>query len=322
MAVFRYREWARRFDSGEAAAAVLLCGPESWLRDQALARIKQRIFGDPDRSRLGHDRFYGGEGPLGQVTTALASVGLFTPARLVTLANAEKSYRAGAAERRELLELLKRGTPGSWFVALSELPVSELEKKSEWTRGLLQACQTVDLAHPKEDEAVAWLAEESRRRGVPFDKGATNWLVDRIGPDLQELSRELEKLALCCQPGDQVSVQQLGEMVHRGELGKAPEFCRAVLDGETAQGLRLLEAIRRTEPALLTQWQLQRRARDRIRFARSKDEERSLLRILRRAFDAERAIKSGRIPSGQDGTALFITVASSAGTRAGAPKRA
>lgn len=59
-APLRYGDWAAEVARSGPSPATLLCGPESWLRDSALALIKTRLFGDESSARLGHDRFYGG----------------------------------------------------------------------------------------------------------------------------------------------------------------------------------------------------------------------------------------------------------------------
>ena len=179
----RYLDWVRDLESATELGPLLLAGPESYLRDQALRRIKEKVFGTAEWARQGHDRFYGGEGPLAQVTTALASVGLFTATRLITLGEVERCGRAPAVDRRELLDRLSSGLIGSIFVGMSDLSVRELERKNEFTRGLLRVCRVVELAHPTPAEAMRWLLEECRSRGLRLeaDRGSVPVVTDRSG---------------------------------------------------------------------------------------------------------------------------------------------
>lgn len=324
-----YGDWIRSLGSrkngpARIEGAFLFCGPETLQRDAALARVKEVLFGGIEQARLGHDRFHGGEGPLANVTSALASVGLFTGTRLVTISEPERSGRAGAAERRELLERLQGGLAGSVFVALSDLTVRELEKKNEFTKSLLQTCTVVEMNHPSPAEALRWLLDESIRRAVPLDPDAATLLLAKVGPSLQELSREIEKLEQWISPEDlgpsgRVDARRIEEMVRRGQLGTGWEFCEAVLNGRTAAALRLWSAVERTEPPLRIQWLLQRQARDRLsRTGGGADPGGpvSLTELLLRSFEFERGIKTGRIPSGREGTALEMLVLSSGAGRA------
>lgn len=315
-----FAEWSRRLDSMGPHGAHFFCGPESLLRDTALSRLQARLFGGGEQARLGLDRFHGGESSLAQVTSSLASVGLFTGVRLVTLSDAERAGRAGAAERRELLERLRGGLEGSVFVALSELPVRELERKNDFTRGLLEACVVVEMNHPSPAEALRWLMEESARRQVRLDPEAGTLLLSRVGPTLQELSRELEKLELSVAPGEKVDAARMQEMVRRGQLGTGWEFCQSLLRGRTAETLRLWSAVQRTEPVLRTQWLLQRQARDGLARPGTAASDTRLSQLLLRAFDLERGIKTGKISSGRENIALELLVVSS-GTGATRPTR-
>ncbi len=315
-APLRYADWARRFD-GKAAGAYLLAGPESLLRDAALARIREAVLGTGDGARLGQDRFYGGECSLAEVARSLASVGLFTSERLITLHDPERCGRAGAADRKELLDRLCGGTPGSTFVALTGLNPGELERKNEFTRALLSACQVVVVDHPRPADALRWLMTEAGRRRIALLADAGRLLLARIGPNLQELSRELDKLEAAVGPGEEVTAATLAALVHRGELGSGWELCRAASEGRTADALRQWGAIQATEAVLRLQWLLQKTARDGLAAGPGSSQLRSLLLA---SYDLEFGIKSGLIPGRQDAVALEMLLVASgmAGSRAGA----
>lgn len=318
----RYSDWVRRCEGGESpGGAWFLCGPESLLRDRILAQIRESVFDGEAQARLSQDRFYGGEGSLTAITSALVSVGLFSGTRLVTLSDAERFGRAGAAERGELLRVLESGMTGSIFVASSDLTPWELERKNEFTRRLLAACNVVELAHPTPGESMRWLLGESRRRGIRLDADAGEYLVSRTGPDLQELSRELEKLEIYAKPGEPVGRELLQDLAGKGRIGTGAEFVNAVLGSRTGDALRLLGNLGRTEPVLRLQWQIQRRCRDRLSPQLHKSDDMRIGRLLQLMYELERSIKQGRVPSGKDGTALEITVASTAtgpsGSRSG-----
>ncbi len=309
----RYSDWVRRCEAGEPPeGAWFLCGPESLLRDRILAQIRESVFGGEELARHGQDRFYGGEGSVAAITSALVSVGLFSGTRLVTLSDTERFGRTGAAEREELLRVLESGMPGSVFVASSDLTPWELERKNEFTRRLMAACKVVELAHPTPAESMRWLLGESRRRGILLDADAGEYLVTRTGPYLQELSRELEKLETCTKPGEPIGRELLQDLAGKGRIGTGVEFVNAVLASRTFDALRLLGNLGRTEPVLRLQWLIQRRCRDCLSTRTHKSDDIRLGQLLQLMHELERSIKQGRVPSGRDGTALEIAVASAA----------
>jgi DNA polymerase III delta subunit len=318
----RFSDWVRRFDGGDTPPAHFLCGPETLLRDQALARIRARTLG-PGDARFGYRRFYGAEAPLGELNGALAGSGLFASATLAVLDDAERCARGPAAERKDLLRRLEVGDlGGSAFVALSTLTISELERKNEFARALLRVCRVVELDHPRPADALRWLLAESERRGIRLDARAGRFLLSRVGPDLQELSRELEKIEIGLSAGAAVGEEDVRHLVRRGALGSGWEFCSAAVDGRSAEALRLWQAVHATEPVLRTQWLLQRQARAALAAAGPPNLPR-LRDLLLRLHDLESALKGGLVPGRQDAAALELAVLSAdpAVSRVGAPVR-
>lgn len=318
----RFTDWVRRFDEGDTPAAHFLCGPETLLRDQALARIRARILGPADVG-FGYRRFHGAEAPLGELNGALAGSGLFASATLAVLDDAERCARGPAAERKDLLRRLEGGDlGGSAFVALSTLTTGELERKNEFARALLRVCRVVELDHPRPVDALRWLMAESERRGIRLEARAGRFLLSRVGPDLQELSRELEKVEVALPAGTSVGEDEIRHLVRRGALGSGWEFCRAVIEGRSAEGLRLWQAVHATEPVLRTQWLLQRQAREALAAAGPLNAAR-LRELLLRSHDLESALKGGLVPGRQDAAALELAVLSAdpAVSRVGATAR-
>lgn len=318
----RFSDWVRRFDAGDAPAAHLLCGPETLLRDQALARIRARVLG-PNDAGFGYRRFHGAESPLGELNGALAGSGLFASATLAVLDDAERCARGPAGERKDLLRRLEGGDlGGSAFVALSTLPVGELERKNEFARALIRVCRVVELDHPSPVDALRWLLAESERRGIRLEARAGRFLLSRVGPDLQELSRELEKIEISLPAGTAVGEEDVRHLVRRGALGSGWEFCAAAVEGRASEALRLWHAVHATEAVLRSQWLLQRQARVALAAASPPNVPR-LRELLLRSHDLESALKGGLVPGRQDAAALEVAVLSAdpVVSRVGAPTR-
>ena len=316
-----FSDWIRRFDKGDTPAAHFLCGPETLLRDQALSRIRIRVLG-PGDTGFGYRRFHGADAPLGELNGALAGCGLFASATLAVLDDAERCARGPAAERKDLLQRLGGDLGGSAFVALSALTIGELERKNDFARALLRACRVVELDHPRPADALRWLLAESERRGTRLDARAGRFLLSRVGPDLQELSRELEKIEISLPAGAAVGEDDVRHLVRRGALGSGWEFCSAAVEGRSSEALRLWQAVQTSEPVLRVQWLLQRQARASLAAAGPASVPR-LRDLLLRSHDLESALKGGLVPGRQDAAALELAVLSAdpAVSRVGAPVR-
>jgi len=305
----RYADWLARIQKGSVEAGYLFCGPETLLRDQAIRELQLQLSPQPDKP-LAIDRFHGGDCSLAQVALAFSTVGLFSPARFVTLSSAERSGRAGKKDRDALFTTLMTAPPGSHFVAMSDLTVRELERKNQWTKRLASDLTVVEFAHPRPAEALRWMLGESSRLGVKLTPGAAELLVEKVGTHLQELARELEKLFLWAAPGETVDEIRLQAMIRSGHLGDSWAFFDSVLSGDTGEALRQWESVRTTEPVPRALWQLQQRAREQLSRGNAASAER-LLDLGKRLYSLEFSIKTGQIPSGQDTLALDALVVAS-----------
>lgn len=290
--VLRYADWVAALEAAGPGGAHLLAGPETLLRDQALAEIRVRLSQGRD---LPIDRFHGGEASLPQVANAALTVGLFQSERLVVLGDADRCGRAGKRDQEALFAAVADLPPGSAFVALTLLTPREFAEKNAFGRGLSELCRVLELAHPRPAEALRWLLGQATRLGLRLSPEAGELLLAKIGPDLQELSRELEKLALWTEPGGHVDAALLRGMVRAGQLGSGWEFCDAVLEGRVTDALRAWESIRSLEPVARLSWILQQRGREMLARSRDGGENQRLERLLLGLEELEHATKSGRL---------------------------
>lgn len=301
-------KWLERVEREGTAPALLLAGPETLLRDQAIAVIRDR-----SGSGVAVDRFWASETPLGDVAAALGSTGLFASRRIVILLEAERAGRAASAEKEALHRRLVGGHPDTVFVAVTELNAREFSRKNEWSTRLADLCQVVELWHPRPEEALRWLLEECRRRAVKLSPSAAHALLQAIGPDLQELSRELEKIELFL--GDSsIDGDDVLSLLRKGRAATVWDLVNAWLAGRNSEGLRDWDALAESEPVLRVQWLLQQKSREAINVGGS-DGRMSALAL--RAYELERAIKTGRVPGNQESFALECAVLGADAGRAG-----
>ncbi|MBK8230370.1 MAG: hypothetical protein IT349_03865 [Candidatus Eisenbacteria bacterium] len=297
-APLRYPDWLKRLERQGLEGAYLFAGPETLLRDQAVALLRERLG-------PGHEieRYWGSECTLGAVAAGLGSTGLFASAKLVTLGELERTARMAQAERDALSARLAAPHPGTVFVGFSEMTTRELIRRGDWMQKLADRCVTVELWHPRPEEAMRWLLEESRRRSLKLAPAAGQRLLEAIGPDLQELSRELEKLELLTEAGALIDEETLSRLIRTGRSGTVWELCDAWIDGRLGEGFKLWDQLSESEAVLRVQWLLQQKSRERAGRGDG-----GAAQMALRAYDLERGIKTGRIASGSDHLALDLMI--------------
>ena len=313
--ILRYADWVARLQAEEPGGAHLFAGPETLLRDQAMTELRARLS---QGNEIPVDRFHGGEAALPQVANAALTVGLFHAQRLVVLGDADRCGRAGKRDQEALFTALEDLPPGSCFVATTALSPREFSQKNAFARRLGEICTVLELAHPRPAEAMRWILNQSTKLGIRMTPDAGELLLAKIGPDLQELARELEKLALWADDGAAVDAERLRAMVRQGQLGSTWELCDAVLEGRIGDALRSWETIRSTEPIPRLLWIIQQRARDVLAKSRGGGDLVRLERLLLSLEELEYGIKSGRIPSVGEEVAFELALVETAGRRTAA----
>lgn len=307
--VIRASDLQQQLERGPLSRGYLFCGPESLLRDEGIAAVRARLAPAGD---LDVDRFQAGETPLSAAASALQTVGLFASHRMVVISDLERAGRAAAAERDALIRALSTAGESSVLVCASDLPWRELERRSELARRLAESCVVVELWRLRPDEAMRWLLAESRRRGLRLSADAGAYLVEHVGPDLQELSRELEKLEAWAEAGAAIGIEDVRTGLRHGIGVSLWDFCDLVMAGGAAEALGAWEGLKTSEPVLRVQWQIQRKARDLLARGTRSDADGRLGLLLLGGYFLERAIKTGRIRSGDDETGLSLLVAEAA----------
>jgi DNA polymerase-3 subunit delta len=95
-----------------------------------------------------------------------------------------------------LLAYLSRPPSRSWVVLLGPgLKARDVARHPVWSR-LQQDEAALGFGRLREEELYQWAAQEARRLGKTITQAAIRQLVETVGENLADLSRELEKLVL------------------------------------------------------------------------------------------------------------------------------
>jgi len=123
------------------------------------------------------------------IDDALMTLGLFATKRVV---HAPKLLKDGPKPVRERLAALLRSVDESTLLILEE---STLDQRLDITKQLKKVA-TIELIDPLKGSALErWVGDAARTIGITIEPPARTLLVERLGGDSWQLSRELEKLA-------------------------------------------------------------------------------------------------------------------------------
>lgn len=298
-----------RIERDGAPSTVLLAGPEILLRDAILERIGRCVLGNLEDGRWNREVYSGRETPLSEINAGLRVVGLFAESRFIIVSEIERYGRASQGDRTDLFGCLEQPSPGIHLALMSEKPLWELERANEFLKGCLQRVDAVvRLDHPSIDQAVQIVRKVARERHtLDVSESIARRLVEAVGPNLLELSHELDRLVLRLGPGAKVEESTLEDWLRSGIVGTLGDLEDAILRGDAPRALRYWDSVRRNMNPPAVTWMMGSRHLD-PRWGRQAGERAPsrafVSRILRECYRMERAIKRGEIPSHLQETAF------------------
>jgi DNA polymerase III delta subunit len=270
--------------------------------------MRVAVLGAGIEGRWSREVYQAREVPLADLASGLRDVGLFAEARLVIVTEAERYGRSAVADRGELWGWMERPSPGIHLALLSEKPLWELERGNEFIKGTLKRANAlVTLEHPSFEKAVQVarrLAQQRHAMALPEEEARR--LVDAVGPNLLEISNEIDRLGLRLGSGAKVTSADLENWLRAGITGGLVELEEAVLSGNAVLALRYWNSVRQKWNPPAVTWMLGNRHLD-ARWGRgggSAQPRAVLSRLLRECYRLERSVKAGEIASSQQETAF------------------
>jgi DNA polymerase III delta subunit len=313
----RWNELARRLEKGPAEGVYAFCGPEGFLKQEALEGMRRARSGRGEVGRrYAVDTFRIGEQEAGAIWSAADQTGLFGGERIVWVDGIERLARAGAKEREAWLAFAGR-RPANPVVLASDESSRDLGRRSRFLADLIGRVTLVEFWHLFPPDAARWVVQCGARHGLKIAPRAAGRLVEHWGTDLMALAREVERISLLRGAGD-LAESDLGELTRAGLLGSAWACVDAALAGRVRDALETLAVVRREESAFSFTWKLShgairalgggREPSDRARQAPAAPlttAEKNLLgRLLWGCYEWERSLKSGRWVGAHDFPAL------------------
>jgi len=224
-------------DSESFAPVVLIEGPEATLRDAALAELRERVLAGAPRD-FNEDRFdlsTSGFDPLA-IIAAARTLPVMARARLV-LVRGVGEKRAEKFLDGAFLEYLESPLESTCLVLEGE----SVDKRQRWVKRVAKVGQVIDCTGPgRPGDVRRWIEARMAARGMRAASGVAAALFDLVGPDLDRLALEVEKLALYLGERGELSVDDVAELVGQLRPRAVYELCDAIGERRLANALRMV----------------------------------------------------------------------------------
>ncbi len=190
---------------GVTAPVYLFYGEETYLREQAVARFKEYFFPGCDQD-LNFDLIDGEDTSPQDIVARAETLPFFAAKRLVVVKNPpffKSAKKAGKEETGDLeetavpvkeaalLEYLNNPSGAACLIFTTGDPV---DKRKKLFKALKNNGKAVEFTYLGRGDLRRWLAQKVKAGGRKFAPGAEETLLDMVGPSLQKLAAEMEKL--------------------------------------------------------------------------------------------------------------------------------
>jgi DNA polymerase-3 subunit delta len=219
----------------KAAPVVYIWGEEGFLVDRALAEVEAEalVGGDP---RLNRQVFEAPNVPPAEVMVAAKTLPFLGGRRLVVVKDVHKW---SAPEWKVVLPYLESPNPTTCLVFVAD----RLDRKLKAGKLIARVARVVDCPRPKERDLFGWAERLSEEAGLRPAPRVLQALVLRVGPDLQLLSQEIEKLRIFAGQGGEVTEEDVEALVGESRGTTVFALCDALGQRDLAGATRALRKL-------------------------------------------------------------------------------
>jgi DNA polymerase-3 subunit delta len=238
-----------RRKSGTLAPIYVVAGDEPLLAIEAADAIRAaaRELGYSEREVLHADARF----DWSRLTQAASGLSLFAEKRIVELRlPGGKPGKAGGEALREFA-----GSPPDDLLVIITLPRLDRDTRaSHWAAALEHAAIWVEVEKIERVALPEWIGGRLARNRQSAGREALAFIADRVEGNLLAAHQEIGKLALLYPPGE-LSLEQVADAVLNVARYDVYALAPALLAGDGARALRLLEGLRvEGEPLPLVLW--------------------------------------------------------------------
>lgn len=230
-----------RVRQGQLEAIYLLYGPEEYLKDQAVARIKRlALGGGPEELNFAS---LDGKGlGAGDLVAACETLPLMSPKKLVLVRDHPALMPGAKGPEADELAYLEHPNPDAVLIFLCR---GEIDKRKKLSQRLIKGEGAVYFDHLPPFDMAKWAVAQCSRAGLTLSAGEANTLVGYVGRRMEDLVRELDKLVNYCAGRARITRQDIDAVVTRNLEYNVFTLVEHLLKGEVEAAMDLLRRLRR-----------------------------------------------------------------------------
>ncbi len=170
--------------TGQFKQIYLLYGEEGYLKRQYKERFTKAML--PEGDTMNYAYYEGKNVDVREVIDLAETLPFFSERRLIVFENTGFFKSAGA----ELADYVKEMPPTTYFLFIE----NEVDKRSKLYKAVKAKGHIVELGAQDEATLKRWVAGLVKKEGKQISESCIVYLLGKIGTDMENIQRELEKL--------------------------------------------------------------------------------------------------------------------------------
>lgn len=177
-----------RLSNMEFAPLYLLHGEETFMIDEMVGLMREKIMGADGLSDFNLNTFYASDCDVENIIDAVSTLPMMAPRRLVFIKQAED---LSAAEQEKLMSLIERpvDTTTAVFVA------TKIDMRKKFFKTFDQNGVIVKFQKPFENQLMPWIHHIAKKHGKTLTAPAAEFVKECVGAHLTDINNELAKAA-------------------------------------------------------------------------------------------------------------------------------
>jgi DNA polymerase-3 subunit delta len=231
VASWNFEQFVKHVEKGETHPFYLFYGDEIYLTEDALKKIKSKVFED-SLADFNLDNFYGGELDVDDLGGALETLPMMGQKRLVILKDA---HLLKTAELEKIAEFVSVPIETTIFVAVFE----SVDQRKKIFKDLFKKMTVVEFSEIGERYIPSWIDRITRSYGKTIAPQVAAALQNLVGNRLIDLNNEINKLALFIGEKKEIDTADIEAVVSKYRIDSVFELTNAIAAKHTEKALKI-----------------------------------------------------------------------------------
>lgn len=214
--------------TGQFNNVYLLFGEEAYLKKQYKQKLRSAMISPDDNMNYA---YYEGKGiNVNEVIDLAETLPFFAERRLIILEDTG-FFKSASPE----LAVYIKEMPDTTFMIFIE---SEVDKRGALYKAVQSKGRAVELARQDETTLIRWVAASIKREGKNVSEHTVRHLLAKVGTDMENIQKELEKLFCYAMDRDSITTEDVETICTTQITNQIFDMVNAVADKEQKKALQ------------------------------------------------------------------------------------